>query len=300
MKEEVFKNITDTDELILALQNLYTKIMIQKQLLRQKGNINKELLSQYSNQVEKNIKELINNIKIENKKKIQMLEKIIENALDTEEDLEIKEKLNNIFKEFYELLKKQGEKIKEPNKDEKIVLKLINDSNVKIHEDKSEKDIWQYGDFSEKKDEILELVYHDKNMSLLNKSTYQATKTRKEAESDHEKIVASVSKSEISKYEFKIRYEKGNIASIEFFADTELGKQIKDGNLEYVSPMLAAIAKAKEQGKNYIGKISMIDSELGTFVTQYDDGLEESISNLIKKEQSLKSQDKESLEEVKE
>lgn len=302
MKEEVYKNIKDTDEFILTLKKLYQKIMMQRQLLSNKENIGKEDLDQYARQVEKNISELIDNIQTEDSKKIQMLEGIIEETLETEENSEIKEKINNIFRDYYKLLKKQGEKIKEPNRDEKIVLNLINGSNAKIYEDKSENDKWKYGDLFRRMDKTTDIIYHDKNMLLLNKATYQVTRTKKEPETAQNKVVASVSKAEISKYEFKIRYDANDMASIEFFADIDLGEQIKDGNLEYISPMLAAIAKAKEQGREHIGRISIIDEELGTFVTQYDNELEASVKRLKTKENSkqIKNVNKGNLEEVKE
>ena len=47
------------------------------------------------------------------------------------------------------------------------------------------------------------------------------------------------------------------------------------------------ILKAKEQGREHIGSIELIDEDLGTFVTQYDDDKERRIKTLKKKEELL-------------
>ena len=278
------ENIKSAEEAIMALEELYVQIMKQKMLAKD-SLLSSDFLKDYEKISREAIAGITNKIE-DDREKIDILEGIIEEKLEHETDEEIKVASEEFFSEYYKKFKERISKIRIPDRNEKIILGLIKDSKVMVHEDKSSKTEWKYGDFSIEKDKRPEILYHDKNMQLTTKSTYQALKSEKNQETNG-KVVANLEKSEICKYEFQIEYEPGKLAAIQFFGEPELGHRIKEGKMEYFSPMLAAILKAKEQGREHIGSIELIDEDLGTFVTQYDDDKEQKIKILKKKEELL-------------
>ena len=278
------ENIKSAEEAIMALEELYVQIMKQKMLAKD-SLINADFLKDYEKISRETIAGVTDKIE-DDKEKIDILEGIIEEKLENEAYEEIKAESEDFFSEYYKKFKERISKIRIPDRNEKIILGLIKDSKVMVHEDKSPKTEWKYGDFSIERDKRPEIIYHDKNMQLITKSTYQALKSEKNQEING-KVVANLEKSEICKYEFQIEYEPGKLAAIQFFGEPELGYRIKEGKTEYFSPMLAAILKAKEQGREHIGSIELIDEDLGTFVTQYDDDKERRIKTLKKKEELL-------------
>ena len=288
------ENIESAEEIIMALEELYVQIMKQKKLTK-----NHLLSDNFLEEYEAISREAITGVteKIEDdRQKIEILKGIIEEKLEYETDKEVKEANEEFFSKYYNNLKERISKIRIPDRNEKIILGLIKDSKARIHEDKGSKPKWKYGDFVIDREKKPEIIYQDKNMQLIKKSTYQALKSEKDQETSG-KVVANLEKSEICKYEFQIEYEPEKLAAIQFFGETKLGDKIKEGKIEYFSPMLAAIAKAKEEGREHIGNIELIDKDLGTFVTQYDDNKEQRIKILKRKEELLSRRDKPSREQ---
>ena len=278
------ENIKSAEEVIMALEELYVQIMKRKIVINNPSS-SEEFLERYESISREAIIGATGEIE-DDRQKIEMLKGIIEEKLEEETDKKVKEANEKYFMKYYKRLKERILEIRIPDRNEKIILELIKDSKVRIHEDKSQKKGWNYGDFSVEIDKRPEIIYHDKNMQLVKKSTYQARKSQKEQKTDG-KVLANLEKSEICKYEFQVEYEPGKLAAIQFFGEPELGDKIKEGKREYFSPMLAAIVKAKEQGREHIGNIELIDEDLGTFVTQYDDNKEQRIKALKKKEELL-------------
>ena len=128
-------------------------------------------------------------------------------------------------------------------------------------------------------------------------SKYITNKTQKEKD---KKIVEKLEKEEVSKYEYQIKYEPNKVAIIEYFGETNLGNKIKKGEIEYIAPMLAAIEKAKSEKREHIGRIYKIFEELGTYVTQYDDNLEQRVKELKLKEEEIIKETEKSEEKNKE
>ena len=299
MKQGLINEIHTMEEAIEALKELYIKLSNQRNLF-----INKEQDMQSNTKYKNLTKEMLENIinkqkGADNRKTIQLFKNIIEDMLENEPNQEIKQKLEGIFGTYYNNLRNKIEKLIEPQKGEEIVLDLIRQSEVKIHDDQSPKKETIYGDLFQENEQIQEIIYKDKNMMIIRLNKYVTNKTQKEKEKTN-KIVPNLEREEVSKYEYQIRYEPNKIATIEYFGETNLGNKIKKGKIEYIAPMIAAIEKAKLERREHIGRISKIFEELGTYVTQYDDNLEQRIQELklreeekMKKTENCKLKDKE-------
>ena len=288
MKRGLITEMHSMEDAIEALKELYIKISNQRNLF-----INKEQDMQSNTKYKNLTKEMLENIinkqnGIDNRKTIQFFKNIIEDMLENEPNQEIKQKLEGIFGTYYNNLRNKIEKIIEPTKGEAIVLDLIRKSEVKIHDDQSPKKEAIYGDLVQENEQIPEIIYKDKNIMIIRLNKYVTNKAQKEKEKSN-KIVENLEKEEVSKYEYQIRYEPNKIATIEYFGETNLGNKIKKGKIEYIAPMLAAIEKAKLEKREHIGRISKIFEELGTYVTQYDDNLEQRIQELkLREEEKMK------------
>ena len=299
MKQGLITEINTMEDAIESLKELYIKISNQRNLF-----INKEQDMQSNTKYKNLTKEMLDNIigkkdETDNRKTIQFLKNIIEDILENEPNQEIKQKLNGIFGTYYISLRNKIEKLIKPQKGEEVMLNLIRQSEVKIHDDKSPKEDAIYGDLIQENEQIPEIIYKDKNMMIIRLNKYVTNKTQKEKEKTN-KIVPNLEREEVSKYEYQIRYEPNKIATIEYFGETNLGNKIKKGKIEYIAPMIAAIEKAKLERREHIGRISKIFEELGTYVTQYDDNLEQRIQELklreeekMKKTENCKLKDKE-------
>ena len=288
MKQGLINEIHTMEEAIEALKELYIKLSNQRNLF-----INKEQDMQSNTKYKNLTKEMLENIinkqkGADNRKTIQLFKNIIEDMLENEPNQEIKQKLEGIFGTYYNNLRNTIEKLIEPQKGEEIVLDLIRQSEVKIHDDQSPKKEAIYGDLFQENEQIPEIIYKDKNMMIIRLNKYVTNKAQKEKEKSN-KIVENLEKEEVSKYEYQIRYEPNKIATIEYFGETNLGNKIKKGKIEYIAPMIAAIEKAKLERREHIGRISKIFEELGTYVTQYDDNLEQRIQELkLREEEKMK------------
>lgn len=299
MKLGMIKEIHTIEAAIDALEELYINISAQKNLF-----INKEQdiasNTKYKNLTKEILEEIINNKNgKDNQKAIQFLENIIEEIFENETNKEIRKKLKRIFGTYYINLRDKIEQLIEPQKDDEVVLSLIRQSNAKIYDDKSQKKDSMYGDLIQEKEQFPEIIYKDKNMILIRLNRYITTKTKNE-EGQTNKIVATLEREEVSKYEYQIRYDQNKVATIEYFGETNLGDKIKKGKIEYIAPMLAAIEKAKSEKKEHIGRIYKICEELGTYVTQYDDNLEQRVQELKSREEEMTKKSEKSEEKDKE
>lgn len=297
MKQGLITEINTMEDAIESLKELYIKISNQRNLF-----INKEQDMQSNTKYKNLTKEMLDNIigkkdETDNRKIIQFLKNIIEDILENEPNQEIKQKLEGIFGTYYISLRNKIEKLIKPQKGEEIVLDLIRQSEVKIHDDKSPKEDAIYGDLIQENEQTPEIIYKDKNMMLIRLNKYITNKTQKEKD---KKIVEKLEKEEVSKYEYQIKYEPNKVAIIEYFGETNLGNKIKKGEIEYIAPMLAAIEKAKSEKREYIGRIYKIFEELGTYVTQYDDNLEQRVKELKLKEEEIIKETEKSEEKNKE
>lgn len=297
MKQGLITEINTMEDAIESLKELYIKISNQRNLF-----INKEQDMQNNTKYKNLTKEMLDNIigkkdETDNRKIIQFLKNIIEDILENEPNQEIKQKLEGIFGTYYISLRNKIEKLIKPQKGEEIVLDLIRQSEVKIHDDKSPKEDAIYGDLIEENEQTPEIIYKDKNMMLIRLNKYITNKTQKEKD---KKIVEKLEKEEVSKYEYQIKYEPNKVAIIEYFGETNLGNKIKKGEIEYIAPMLAAIEKAKSEKREHIGRIYKIFEELGTYVTQYDDNLEQRVKELKLKEEEIIKETEKSEEKNKE
>lgn len=303
MEKKIYIDMKTEKEAIETLKQLYIGMSEQKIRFEAKQEMNQYIFKQYQNQIQKMIEDMLNYVEMSDERKIGLLEIFIENLINEEINPSIREKMKNIYGEYYALLKKQIQEIQTDNKesknqsneeneeneeskairDEKKVLDLIRDSSVNIYEDKSEKEEYQYGEFIKEREKEAELIYRDEHMALITLETYQTQKIKK-TKNPESRILASLEKKEVCQYEYQIEDQPNQRASIRFFASPELGRKIKRGNLRYISPMLAAILKAKEEGREYIGDISIMDKELNKAVTRYDNDLEMSVKKLKEKE----------------
>lgn len=104
-------------------------------------------------------------------------------------------------------------------------------------------------------------------------------------------IIAKVDSKNIGKYKLEMLSKAGSIVSVDFFAEKELEDQLHE-NDSYLTTMLAAIAKAKRENRQYIGELSVIDIDdrFKTSLVQYDEKLEEKINEYIEREKIEKEQ----------
>lgn len=299
MKQGLITEIHTIKDGIVALKELYIKIITQRNIFINKEQ-NVENNIRYKNLTQDMLENIINDETVkDDRKTIQFLRNIIDDIFENEENPEIKQKLKGIFGTYYINLLDKVKKLLEPEKGEEILLNLIRKSKVKIHDDQSQKENLEYGDLIQVKKQIPEILYKDKNMMLIRINKYTTNKIRN-TQGNNNKVRVTLDKEEVSKYEYQIVYEPNKIATIEYFGETNLGDKIKKGKIEYIAPMLAAVEKAKSAKREYIGKITKIFEELGTYVTQYDENLEQRIQELklreeiaIKKSNNPKLKDKE-------
>lgn len=274
-------------DVIESLIDIYTAISVQIETNENGDLKERNKINELHDKTKKGIENYLERIEDEFGK-IEFLRTSIEDIIIPEDK---EENEMDFFKEYYNRLIEKLEELPLVEKNEKILLDFIKESQVKIYEDKREKEQCSYGQFTKEQGNMNnKSLYKDENMELIRLSTYKTRKNKKENNIKRKNLIRlETEEIEINKYEYKLRYEKGKIAAIEFFGDSELGKRIEKGNLKYIGPMLAAIELAKRNGREYIGKIEMIDKDLQTFVTQYDDELENRVKELIEKEEKDKN-----------
>ena len=106
------------------------------------------------------------------------------------------------------------------------------------------------------------------------------------------KVIAKIKNEDVSKYEFITSSNMGEMVSLEFFGKENLESQLHD-ETHYIPAILAAIAKAKEENREHIGEVSVIDETLGTAVVRYDDKLEEKVKELKEREKNNRKKEEE-------
>lgn len=293
---------------IEELRELYITIMVQNAIIEgrlnknintleqeeNKKDIDYEKVREYQKGVEKSIDELLENIEDNDPiKKLRCLKSILENIIGEQND-EVKEKIGKISKQYFKKLVRHIENIKE----EKGVLEIIDELNLKIYEDKEVDEQYSYGDLVKNKRRRRERLLNDdvEDKEFIAVQDYITSKISKYQDKD--KIKAKINDEYVTKYELYMKSKTGEIASLEFFGKKEIENSIKNKDKNYMNAILAAIAKAKKEEREYIGRVYVIDEELGTSVVQYDDNLEQSVKNLIKKEKSKKIEQSENSENI--
>lgn len=196
----------------------------------------------------------------------------------------LKETIDGL-KEYYRKAIESLEPLQNKDYEEQIILKLYNESEqLKIYIDAEKENDFQYGDFLDSNELANLVLYQDENMTLTRLANYTARKTNR---IDKGKILAHLTQQEISKYKYDLFYEKGKKASIVFFAETSIGDKILRGSKRNFLLLIAAACEAKERKRQFVGRISCLDREVGTFITTYDDNLEAAVQNTIEKENKI-------------
>lgn len=286
------KNIETKKDAIQALKDFYISMYKQEKILLSKMYNDPIYINNAIS--EKELSEKLDTIlnKEDNEdKRIEILKKLIEDIGEYLEETEIKEKLNTIGKEYYDNLLEKVERARGLT-DLEIILDIIEQSNAKIHEDRSEKEEYQYGDLSKINNgniKINEYSYehNKKRYNLYPIEIYETYKIKKNEEKES-KVISKVGKQYLTKFRIEVEYKQGKMASMEFFGDIDLERNLEKNGNEYFLPTIAAILQAKREGNQYIGQINCIykDNENGisTFVRTKDENLENSVKKLVEKE----------------
>lgn len=289
-------DLKSLEDVITALEDLCLTMQKHK-LLNSNSEANFEAIEKNKVITENFIKSKLQELD-SNEAKILFLESIIEYMFIDPTDLALKEKLVSLGEEYYKNILDKADQLapeahvqegkssekdnnKKPikeNNEEIRFLELIRGTKAKIYEDKDKEERYSYGELLENHRVEPEIIYDDKGMIFTRRKTYE---THKLANSDKGKI-SNLETKKVCKYSLELTDDSAR-AKVDFFADPEIGDAIKSGDLRYFSPVFAAILKAKDAGKNYIGTINMIDEELKTFVTKYDENLEAAIKRLKEK-----------------
>ena len=125
-------------------------------------------------------------------------------------------------------------------------------------------------------------IYSDETICIKRIAHYITGKeTVRLAPNESVKVVKKISEQKVARYRFSLMNGKKEAESVEFFADESIGDRILMGNKKALDLMLAALCEASAQKRAYIGKISCIDRELGTFITTYDDNLEDAVQKIL-------------------
>lgn len=280
MNGNFFRDLKKMDEVLEAMKQLYVKMQEQKMVLKNKNIRDRDTIEAFNVQTKEAIEGILNNLNRE--EKFKFLQDRIEELMIDDTDKEIKSKMNFIFGEYYQRLLQVGKKMLEPKEQKEVILERIKKSKAKIYEDKSKEEWNNYGDFT-KIQEGLQIIYRNQNVVLKQIAQY-VTKKYPVQNKDYKELEDEM----LSQYQLHIEDEPEQIDYITFYGETALGKRIKEGDLRYYSLMLAAIAKAKEKGREHIGRIIMIDEDLETFIVSYDEHLENAVKLLIEREKKEK------------
>lgn len=155
-----------------------------------------------------------------------------------------------------------------------ILLKMINEyikeKGIIIHEDKDKQIPYNYGNLVQIDKGIDEKIYRFDRFAIREVKRYQ-TRRSNIANGKNEFFTDQVN---LSRIRITTEIEPGKVEAIECYCDTELLDYFRNGENYYILRFLAAVAKAKNEIKEYIGTITMIDEELQTFIITYDDKLE--------------------------
>lgn len=242
--------------------------------------------------------------------KIEALKKLIDGIFEDVkfEDVEfeeVREKLNTIGKGYYETLLIEVKKARGLT-DEEIILDIIEQCNLKIHEDKSEEENFSYGDLSRVNNEqirdIKHSYMHNNNKYNIYPIGIYETYKKKENTDKKSKVIAEIDKQYLMRFKMELEYKLGKTASMEFFGDIDLERNLEEKDSGYFLPMLGAIAEATKEGNQYIGHIDCIykdnKNDIATFIRTKDKNLENRVKQLIEKEsKEQQREEKENLEE---
>ncbi len=251
-------------------------------------DINKVLT--FQTQVEKNIEKLLGKADIGNEdKKKNCLKIAIENIYNIgntgKDDRNPRTKIEEFSKQYLQKLSEKINSIKGITEDERSILKLIKEAQVKIHDDKdiSETEKCDYGDLVKDKRIKSKVIFQNSKMIFKRLSSYSVGKSIKNEQRNDS--FARIETEKISKYEFITLTKTGEMVSLNFFGNENLENNLHDKS-QYIPAVLAAIAKAKEANREHIGEISIIDEDLGTAVVKYDDKLEQKVKELKQREEN--------------
>lgn len=278
-----------SEEIGIQNEETYEKENDEKQEINE---INKEDVYAFEKQTKINVEKLLESTDdIETKK--NMLGIAIDNSKHIdhtdEEEQDYKTKIEGLSKAYFEQLTDKLDKINGINKSEKIALEILESLNLKIHESKEEQGEYKYGELVKDKIERPRVIFNNGNMAIKKMGNYITGKTTRSDENYG--IIAKVDSKNIGKYKLEMLSKAGSIVSIDFFAEKELEDQLHE-NDSYLTTMLAAIAKAKRENRQYIGELSVIDIDdrFKTSLVEYDEKLEEKINEYIEREKIEKEQ----------
>lgn len=278
-----------SEEIGIQNEQTYEKENDEKQEINE---INKEDVYAFEKQTKINVEKLLESTDdIETKK--NMLRIAIDNSKHIdhtdEEEQDYKTKIEGLSKAYFEQLTDKLDKINGINKSEKIALEILESLNLKIHESKEEQGEYKYGELVKDKRERPRVIFNNGNMAIKKMGNYITGKTTRSDENYG--IIAKVDSKNIGKYKLEMLSKAGSIVSVDFFAEKELEDQLHE-NDSYLTTMLAAIAKAKRENRQYIGELSVIDIDdrFKTSLVQYDEKLEEKINEYIEREKIEKEQ----------
>ena len=289
------KKIETKKDAIKELENFYISMYKQKKILLSKEyNDPIYILKAISDkELQRMLDEVLSNLDSEDEK-INSLKKFIDSIFEDLESTQIKEKLNSIGKEYYDNLLEEVERARGLT-DQEIILDIIEQSDAKIHEDKSEKEEYEYGDLSNINRENIKknkysFEYKKKKYSIYPIDSYETYKIKKNDDKENMKI-KKLDKQSLDKFRIEVEYKPGKIANMEFFGDMNLERNLDKSSSEYFLPTLAAILQTKKEGNQYLGQINCIykDNENGisTFVRTKDENLENAVKILVEKESTI-------------
>lgn len=285
------------DKNIDELEDIYVSAMIQKAISSNRLNYDKKeeiqdedneqnnesdeidanKVALFEQQLENNIEELTKSAQTDEKKK-QILKIAIED-INMVKESDVKDKIEAFSKEYLQRLMKTSNNIKGISKDEKAILKLIEQIGVKIHDDKDITDIedCNYGDLVKDRSIKKKLIFQNTNMLFKRLAQFNVGKSIRN--NDDNNIISRIENKNVTQYEFVTLSKRGEMISLDFFGEDNLEQQLHEQE-NYLPYILAAIAKAKEEGRGHIGKITILDKDLGTAVVRYDDKLETRVKEL--------------------
>ena len=286
------KRIETKKDAIKELKSFYISMYKQKQILLKKKYHDPIYMTTdlTDKELQQKLDDMLNNLDSEDEK-IESLKKIIDAIFEDLKSTEIKEKLSTIGKEYYDNLIEKVERARGLT-DEEIIIEIIDETDAKIHEDKSEKEGFTYGNLLKiYNGEIKEKKYsYEKNNKKYNLYPIENYKTYKHKKDEGRELskISSMGRQYLTKFRLEVEFKPGRIASTEFFADSDLEKKLDQERNEYFLPMLAAISKTKKEENQYIGHIECIykdeENDIETFVREKDENLENSVKKLVENE----------------
>lgn len=243
----------------------------------------------FQKQLEESIEKLLESTQTDETKK-NILKIAIENIYDIKET-DTKTKIEGFSKQYLQRLSEKMNLIKGISKDERTILELIKETGAKIYDDKEEDDLEEcnYGDLIKDRRIKPKVIFQNDKIIFKRMAQFNVGKSIRNKNANN--IVSKIENENVNKYELITLSKRGEMVSLDFFGKDNLENQLHD-KTDHLPAILAAIAKAKEENREHIGKITIIDDELGTAVVQYDDNLEEKVKELKEREEHKKEEQK--------